>query len=110
MSNGYLKLENNEWRGKISTLHIDMAIKLAPVERRSENGPAFYVYAAGKGGHAVKVGVAFEKRMKDSGEAFYSLSIDDPSLDATLYVTAFPTKEDGKLDIVWQRPRKKEAA
>lgn len=110
MSNGYLKLENNEWRGKITTLHIDMAIKMVPVERRSDNGPAFDIYAAGKGGQAVKVGVAFEKRMRDTQEAFYSFTIDDPSMDAPLYVTAFPAAEDGKFDIVWQRPRKKEAA
>ena len=110
MNNGYLKLENNEWRGKVTTLHIDMPIKLVAAERRTENAPAFDVFSQTKSGSAVKVGVAFEKRMKDSNEAFYSITIDDPSMEAPLYVTAFPSKEDGKFDIVWQRPRKKDAA
>lgn len=114
MSNGHLKVNaNGEWQGKIQTLHVDMDIKLERIpstERKSDSSPVFNVMARGRNNSAVKVGVAFEKRIKDTQEAFYSLTIDDPSMAAPLYVTAFPAEEQGKFDIVWQRPRKKEAA
>lgn len=109
MSNGYLKQnENNEWQGKIETLRHNMRIKMVPVKNRTENSPAFEVHTPNNGG-SLKIGVAFEKHTKE-GEVFYSMSLDDPSFDAPLYVTAFQSRDHDGFDIVWQRPRKKEAA
>lgn len=111
MSNGYLKQkELGKWVGKVVTRNVDFDFWLEPTKSLNEKAPCFEIMTKSKVGNAFKVGVVFEKRTKD-GEVFYSMSIDDPSLAAPLYVTAFGAKDrPGEFDIVWQRPRQKEAA
>lgn len=121
MSNGWIKQKAmGEWTGHIVTRNIDFPFTLQATNSKNPNAPVFEVMAKSKLGTAFKVGVAFEKRTKEKtdeqgvitgGDVFYSISIDDPSLPAPLYVTAFGAKDrPGEFDIFWQRPRAKEAA
>ena len=112
MANGYLKEENGEWRGRIQTMQIDLQIKLEviPHDQVKVNGPVFNVLAKSPSGAGVVVGAAWKKEGKDGGPAFYSITLDDPSLPTKLNVTAFAAKEPGKFDIVWSRPRQKTEA
>lgn len=123
MSNGWLKQKTiGEWHGRVITRNVDFEFWMVPNAHhlKNENAPAFKVMTKSKLGNAFEVGVAFVKRSKDTtdengvvekGFEFYSISIDDPSLAAKLYVTAFPSKEkEGEFDIVWQRPREKNVA
>lgn len=121
MSNGWIKQRTmGEWVGRVVTRNVDFEFTLKPTNSPNPKAPAFDIMTKSKMGTAFKVGVAFEKRTSEKtddqgvvtgGEVFYSMSIDDPSLPAPLYVTAFGAKDrPGEFDIVWQRPRAKEAA
>ena len=123
MSNGNMKLnQQNKWAGRITTRNIDFDFWLEMItNRKSEKAPVFDIMTKSKQGTPFRVGVVFEKRMKDKtddlgnittkGSVFYSMSIDDPSLPEPLYVTAFPAENpDDGFDIVWQRPRQRSEA
>jgi uncharacterized protein (DUF736 family) len=109
--------------GRVVTRNIDFEFTCKLTNSNNPAAPAFEIMTKSKMGTPFKVGVGFEKRTKErtdeqtgqvtGGEPFYSMSIDDPSMAAPLYVTAFGAKEKdraGEFDIVWQRPRAKEAA
>ncbi len=113
MSNGYLKFNGNGTiEGRVITRQIDFTFLGKPTNSTNEKAPALELFAKSRSGAEFKIGVAYEKEMKDGKDKFFSMSFDDPALDAPLYVTAFPSKdgEVGVYEIVWQRPRKKEAA
>lgn len=116
MKNGWIKQRpNGELYGRVVTRQIDFEFffQRNPHHAQNTNAPAFHVVTKSRSGAMFEIGVAFAKRTKQDKE-FYSISIDDPALAAPLYVTAFASDDTGPdaplFDIVWQRPRKKEAA
>jgi uncharacterized protein (DUF736 family) len=51
----------------------------------------------------VEIGAAWLKKRKDgSGEAFLTITLDDPSFDRPINIAAFPEK-DGGYQISWRR-------
>ncbi|MDE8650600.1 DUF736 family protein, partial [Novosphingobium album (ex Liu et al. 2023)] len=52
------------------------------------------------------VGALFELASNSTGEAFLNGKIEDPSLAAPLYVSAF-RQEDGSYNVVWSRPTRR---
>ena len=111
MSNGFLKQDNaGNWFGKIETMQHDIAFTLKFTPSDNENAPCFDIMTKSRSGTAVKIGSVWEKKAKDTGQSFYSMTVDDPSLDKPLYVTAFPSRDKtDQFDIIWNRPRPKVA-
>src|SRR3546814_9895070 len=54
----------------------------------------------------VQVGALFELFSNGTGEAFLNGKIEDPSLAAPLYISAF-RQEDGSYNVVWSRPTRR---
>lgn len=111
MSNGQLK-DNGEggFIGNIETMDVSIQVVLKPYTARTPDGPVFEIFAKAKSGNLVRIGAAWEKAAKESGEVFYSLTLDDPSFPCPLNVTAFKGASYGVFDVVWKRPRQQQAA
>lgn len=83
-----------------------------------DNSPSHIVHIKGAYG-AFEAGAAWQKKVMDGpnrGAIFYSFQVDDPSFEKPLNLTAFvkvkaKDKDDfTEFEIVWRRPRAREAA
>lgn len=92
--------------GKIATLTIAMTIALREVHSANPKAPKFEVLALSASRAWVQVGALFELFSNGTGEAFLNGKIEDPSLAAPLYVSAF-RQEDGSYNFVWSRPTRR---
>lgn len=102
VTNGY----KEELHGEISTLQMQLKIKLVPNSQKSvADAPDYIIAALGASGADIQIGAAWKKRKSQLGDVeleFLSLTIDDPSLPAGLNVAAFKN-ETGNWDITWRR-------
>ena len=94
--------------GKIATLTIAMTIALREVHSANPKAPKYEVLALSASRAWVQVGALFELFSNGTGEAFLNGKIEDPSLSAPLYVSAF-RQEDGSYNVVWSRPTRRQA-
>jgi len=92
--------------GKIATLTIAMVIALRSVQSANPKAPKFEVLALSASRAWVQVGALFELFSNGTGEAFLNGKIEDPSLAAPLYISAF-AQEDGSYNVVWSRPTRR---
>jgi uncharacterized protein (DUF736 family) len=90
------KNENGFFMGAIDTLAVSMTLALREVHNPNPNAPCYEIHARSAAGRWVS---------RETGEAFLQGSIDDPSLDRTLYIACF-MREDGSYAIAWSRPRR----
>jgi uncharacterized protein (DUF736 family) len=98
---------NNErcFTGYISTLDIDVQLRLKPTGNTSPDAPAYEVFALGNKQQEIKIGAAWLKQPNKPDSKiseFLSLTLDDPSFPHPLNVAAFP-KEKGEWEISWRR-------
>jgi uncharacterized protein (DUF736 family) len=99
------KNENGFFMGAIDTLAVSMTLALREVHNPNPNAPCYEIHARSAAGRWVKVGALWEQASRETGEAFLQGSIDDPSLDRTLYIACF-MREDGSYAIAWSRLRR----
>lgn len=92
--------------GKISTLAISIVIALRAVQSSNPKAPKYEVLALSEARAWVQVGALFELAANATGEAFLNGKIEDPSLAAPLYISAF-RQEDGSYNVVWSRPNRR---
>jgi uncharacterized protein (DUF736 family) len=92
--------------GKIATLAIAMTIALREVHSTNPKAPKFEVLALSASRAWVQVGALFELFANGTGEAFLNGKIEDPSLAAPLYISAF-RQDDGSYNVVWSRPTRR---
>lgn len=92
--------------GKISTLAISIVIALRAVQSNNPKAPKYEVLALSDARAWVQVGALFELAANATGEAFLNGKIEDPSLAAPLYISAF-RQDDGSYNVVWSRPNRR---
>lgn len=110
MNNGILEYspEYNTYKGNISSLQLDYKIALAPTVHNDPNKPSHDVYAYA-GERRVSIGSAWTKVYQSGphqGKNFLSMSLDDPSFERPLYVSAYIGANDTTFEIKFQRPKK----
>lgn len=106
--------EKNVPRGRIATLNFSLDFWLARNPRHDADSPgsspSLLVMAKGPRGEDVACGAAWARKAKggpNPGSKFYTMTVDDPSLDQPLHVTLFKAGGDaGGFDVVWRRARK----
>tara|TARA_R110000751_G_C13791630_1_gene482202 strand:+ start:493 stop:882 length:390 start_codon:yes stop_codon:yes gene_type:complete len=107
--------------GKFATLQFGLNLEFHAIAENWKAGnppaadangpgrPAYDVYGVGQAG-AVKVGAAWIKEAKRGdaiGTKFLTISIDDPSFDAPLNLSTWPTDAKGSVHTIrWERPRR----
>ena len=109
-NNGRLLPHEKGYRGTIATMTFRAEVVLLPNPRYQSsdpNSPRYVVEARGSHGEYVEIGAAWQKvieRGPNQGKPFLSITLDDPSLDRAMNVSAFQ-REDGGFDVTWSRPR-----
>jgi uncharacterized protein (DUF736 family) len=102
-----------ELHGEITTLQMQLKIKLIPNNvKTSDTAPDYIVCAAGYSGQDVQIGAAWKKRKDQIGDVsfeFLSITIDDPSLPSALNVAAFKN-DQGEWEITFRRRQAGQAA
>ncbi len=101
----FKKNANGFYMGSIVTLAVSMTLALREVHNPNPNAPRYEIHAKSTSGAWFKVGALWEKVGGETGEAFLTGSIDDPSMDKTLYIACF-MQRDGNYAIAWSRPRR----
>jgi uncharacterized protein (DUF736 family) len=93
--------------GYIQTLQTRLSIILSGDERLCDaREPSHRITARARHGGDVQIGSAWLKTAKHgprNGARFFSITIDDPSLDRPLNVAAFRDEESGEWVVVWRR-------
>ena len=111
---GYLKFIEAEgdnpayYQGALDLELVSGSCYLVPREKRSPQSPDWTLKVQRNAG-MIEFGVAWTKDMKTGG-TMLSITIDAPSLQAPIYVAAFPRDQqpgDGvtMYDIQWSRPK-----
>jgi uncharacterized protein (DUF736 family) len=105
-------------RGRVATLTMALDFRLEKNPRYVKGQspasvPSLLVIADGPQGIPVACGAAWPRiatRGDNPGSKFYTMTIDDPSLDAPLHVTMFPVAggdpQKQRYDVVWRRARR----
>src|SRR3546814_8397482 len=75
--------------GKIATLTIAMTMALREVQSSNPKAPKYEVLAPSASRAWVRVGALFELFSDGTGDSFLNGKIEDPSLAAPLYISAF---------------------
>jgi len=107
MNIGQLKKNaSGNFIGKIQTATIDLVIGLRPVTSTNPDAPRFDVMVRTRNGTFIPAGGLWEKMAANGTGAFLQGQIDDPSFEAPLSIALF-TQQDGALNVVWSRPRRR---
>lgn len=91
--------------GRIATLAFSATVALRPFQSTNERAPRFDIVALSADNRSwVKVGALWEFHSNETGEAFLSGRIDDPSLANAIDIALF-RQDDGSYNVAWRRPK-----
>lgn len=125
MASGQLTLDvsSGVMKGRYSDLRNALQLALEPRQEAGAPGsniPSHDVYAAMPGGQLSLCGAAWTKTVQKDGptkgKKFFSITIDDPSFQTSLNLTAFPARDDkgamipNEFSVFWERPNRVAAA
>lgn len=95
---GSFSASGKEYVGEIATLAIRATnVRIAPVQRATDTGPNYRVYAG-----RVEIGAAWTKKSKE-GKSYLSVLLDDPSLMAPFYASLVSGDEGEGHNLIWSR-------
>lgn len=111
MNIGSLKAnEEGTLVGRIATLGFNAVVALREVNSNNDRAPAYDMMGLSADRRTwVKIGALWEYTSNETGEAFLSGRLDDPSLEKPLDVAMF-RQDDGTLNVSWRRPQRRRAA
>ena len=101
---GKLTASATGYTGQLKTLTLNIPLQLVANERKSKLEQPDYNVFSGE----VELGAAWNKVSQDA-ENYISVSIDDPSLPASIYFSAVKLHEAEPL-LVWNRQKAKKSA
>ena len=70
----FTKLDDGVYTGMLKTLNVSAALTIVPVDKTSDNGPDYRVYA----GQRYEIGAGWSQVAKSSGETYLNLKIGAP--------------------------------
>jgi uncharacterized protein (DUF736 family) len=88
--------------GRIITKELRFErVQFRRIEKRSsDDAPNFKITA-----EDAHIGGAWQKAGKQHGTVYYSVQLDDPSLEAAINCSLFQSKDEpGTWELVWSRP------
>ncbi len=101
---GKFRKLGDAYTGTIQTLLFSTAAALEPIteKKSSKKAPDFRLTIPG----VRDIGAAWEKSSRDGDREFLSVTIDDPSLAASINCALFET-EEGEYALIWSRDRQR---
>ena len=88
------------YNGTIKTLNLSVKATIRPVERASEKGPHFRIFAG-----SIEIGAAW-KKTSNEGREYLSVKLDDPSFHAPIYASLVEVENEADLALIWSRPNR----
>jgi uncharacterized protein (DUF736 family) len=98
---GNFKPAGDSFAGTIKTLTFRIDAAFTPADKKSEKSPDYRVTTGD-----TDIGAAW-KDTSDSGNAYLSVQLDDPSLPAPIKCALLKTGATQGYSLVWDRPRRK---
>lgn len=95
--------------GSISTLTFDVDVTLEPNSSDNEMAPTHRVFARSPRGKMIEVGGVWKKFSKETGDAYFTLSIREFGFNANLGKAAGQDDEQVQAVIPWGPPMKEAA-
>lgn len=89
--------EDGVYTGEIRTLTLCVKATIRPVERDHAKAPDHRVSTG-----SVESGAGWTKAARDTGVAYLTLKLDDPSFAAPIYAT-LTESESGEHKLIWSR-------
>ncbi|MGL4963042.1 MAG: DUF736 domain-containing protein [Inquilinus sp.] len=87
--------------GQVKTLEFRETVRLVPADgsSESEDAPDLIAFVAD-----IQVGAAWKKTARESGNVYYSVRLDDPSLTGPINATLYASDADpNRFQLVWKR-------
>lgn len=94
---GSFTASGNGFNGTIRTLNLNVKATLRAIERASEKGPDFHIFAG-----TVEFGAAW-KKTSNEGRDYLSIKLDDPSFPAPIYATLIEVENEEYFSLIWSR-------
>lgn len=106
---GMLIVKDGQVTGTLRTLHLSIALRMEPREKRGEDSPDMDVQGKLSSNDWAYIGAAWLRTFdkgEHRGKRFYSLALDDPAWPHPLNVSAFPVDGSAEqYEIIWRRER-----
>jgi uncharacterized protein (DUF736 family) len=97
----FTKTETNGLSGTIRTLTLNLEVAFEPIADRTGDKMPDYRVTAGD----IEIGAAWKKE-SEAGNAYLSVSLDDPSLPEPIACAMVKTGAEHGYSLVWERRRK----
>jgi uncharacterized protein (DUF736 family) len=102
-------LDRDTYAGAITTLTLQRgSVVFRPTEKNGDKEPDYRVIHETEAG-TVELGAAW-KRSSERGREFLSVLLDDPALASSVNAALFPSDQNERATLVWQRQNRKAAA
>ncbi len=88
----------NGFTGSIRTLALNVKVRIARIEKPSDKGPQFRIFAG-----SVELGAAWQKRSSETDRDYLSLKLDDPSFPSPIYATMTEVDGEDSYQLIWSR-------
>ena len=86
------------FNGSVKTLTLNVKAKFVPAAGENERGPDFRIFAG-----ATEFGAAWKKTAKETGRAYLSVKLDDPSFPAPIYASLVEAEDGESHALIWSR-------
>jgi uncharacterized protein (DUF736 family) len=102
-------LDRDTYAGAITTLTLQRgSVVFRPTEKNGDKEPDYRVIQETEAG-TVELGAAW-KRSSERGREFLSVLLDDPALASSVNAALFPSDQNERATLVWQRQNRKAPA
>ena len=88
----------NGFTGSIRTLALNVKVRIARIEKPSDKGPQFRIFAG-----SVELGAAWQKRSSETDRDYLSVKLDDPSFPSPIYATMTEFDGEDSYQLIWSR-------
>jgi uncharacterized protein (DUF736 family) len=88
----------NGFTGSIRTLALNVKVRIARIEKPSDKGPQFRIFAG-----SVELGAAWQKRSSETDRDYLSVKLDDPSFPSPIYATLSEADGENSYQLIWSR-------
>lgn len=96
------KAADGSLNGMLHTLQGSREIMFQQIAKTSANSPS---YRAMLPGSEIIVGAGWLKTGKESGNAYVSVMMDDPSIPAPIYARLIKDKDGDEYSLYWERSK-----
>ncbi|WP_027711201.1 DUF736 domain-containing protein [Dickeya chrysanthemi] len=96
---GTFTAQTNGFTGTVRTLTLNVKVKFVPNDRSGDSVPDYRIQTAG----GYDIGAAW-KKISQAERPYLSVTLDDPSLPATIYARLIED-DDGTYNLIWSRSK-----